>query len=66
LYSSLSLEEKQEVKTAMIIYNSSSGNYFLEPEEFYQIILRGAHTNINHFFKKPPVNAKLPGIETKI
>jgi hypothetical protein len=66
LYSSLSLEEKQAVKTAMTFYNSSSGSYFLEPEQFYQNVYRGSLTIPNKFSNKPLKNAKLPMMETKI
>jgi hypothetical protein len=40
LYSSLSPDEKEKVKSAMKINNSTSSDYFLEPEEFYQVVYR--------------------------
>lgn len=65
-YADLSEEEKQQVKAAMRIYNSSSPDYFLEAEEFYQNVYRGVKRNSQTLFKKPSQNAKLPVLETKI
>lgn len=64
-YAELSEDEIQAVKAAMRLYNSSSPDYYLEPEEFYQNVYRGVYRGSNKLLKKPSVNTKLPGLETK-